>query len=301
MNSPIMNPTNIAHWWDRSATYELYGREDVAAALWRFEAGSHDCRGEPDPHTAILSVPIAGPRSQIFFGDGKQRYKKRQVDFEFNIVQRGVQPRAIVSAEQPFDYLHFYLPQRLISATGDAVVSRGGHACELVDPEVTFDAEIAALSRSLLVEMLRCDALTRLKLDVLAQDAAIVLVRRYSTSSNSDMSAPTGGLAPWQVRRACDALDAAIDQRLRLDDLATLVGLSPAHFSRMFKRSTGFSPSRWIERRRAERAMSMLADPRYALAEIALAVGFSAQAQFTTAFKRETGLTPGQWRRERLT
>jgi AraC family transcriptional regulator len=82
-----------------------------------------------------------------------------------------------------------------------------------------------------------------------------------------------------------------------LEDLARIAGLSAPHFSRAFKQSTGVPPFAWRLQRRIERAKELLADHRLALADIALAVGFSAQPQFTTAFRRVAGMTPGAWRR----
>lgn len=120
-------------------------------------------------------------------------------------------------------------------------------------------------------------------------------LRRDPTHSPSG-----GGLAPWQLKRACDALMAQIDENVGLADLAAIVGCSPTHFSRAFKQSTGLPPFAWLLHRRIERAQDLLRESRLPLAQVALAVGFSAQPQFTTAFKRATGMTPGAWRRERL-
>ena len=106
-----------------------------------------------------------------------------------------------------------------------------------------------------------------------------------------------GGLTLRQLARACEAMDARLDADLGLSELATAVGLSPTHFSRAFKQSTGVPPSVWLLHRRVDRAKSLLISSETMIVEIALAVGFSAQAQFTTAFKRVTGLTPGVWRR----
>jgi AraC-like DNA-binding protein len=131
---------------------------------------------------------------------------------------------------------------------------------------------------------------------------ALLIVERLLTEHHGARAfvPMRGGLAPWQVKRACEAMDAAIDGGIGLDQLAAIAGCSPTHFSRAFKQSTGLAPFHWLAERRIERAKALLEDGRLPLAEVALAVGFSAQPQFTTAFGRATGVTPARWRRERL-
>lgn len=110
-------------------------------------------------------------------------------------------------------------------------------------------------------------------------------------------SLPGGGLADWQLRRACDAMIDRLGQDISLEDLADIAGVSATHFSKAFKQSMGMPPFVWLRQRRIEYAKELLSDTRTSLADIAFSVGFSAQPQFTTAFRRETGFTPGQWRR----
>jgi AraC family transcriptional regulator len=110
-----------------------------------------------------------------------------------------------------------------------------------------------------------------------------------------------GGLAAWQVKRVCDYLLAHLDEDVSLDVLARLLDLSPAHFCRAFKQSTGLPPHAWLLQRRIERAQELMAaHPRMGLTEVAQSVGYGGQSAFGTAFRRVTGTTPSAWRRERL-
>ena len=73
------------------------------------------------------------------------------------------------------------------------------------------------------------------------------------------------GLAPWQLRRVVEYLDAHLPERVDLAHLAALVGLSQSHFSRAFKASTGMAPYRWQLDARIRRAQALLIDtPRLA-------------------------------------
>ena len=106
-----------------------------------------------------------------------------------------------------------------------------------------------------------------------------------------------GGLAPWQERRAKEMLVADLAGAAPLAEIASACGLSPGHFARAFRRSTGVAPHAWLLTARVERAMILLRQPAPSLSEIALACGFVDQSHFTRVFVRHVGLTPGAWRR----
>jgi AraC family transcriptional regulator len=74
-----------------------------------------------------------------------------------------------------------------------------------------------------------------------------------------------------------------------------VAGLSPYHFARAFKRSTGFGPYRYVLRRRTERAKRLLAAGNVPLSSVARACGFGSQSHFSARFREMTGLTPRQF------
>ena len=105
-----------------------------------------------------------------------------------------------------------------------------------------------------------------------------------------------GGLSPVVKRRVFDFVEAHLDQPLTIEDLAEVADLSAYHFARMFRKTVGEAPHKFVLRQRIERAMEMLRDDRASVAEIALATGFSSQAHLTTRFSHFTGLTPAKYR-----
>ena len=105
-------------------------------------------------------------------------------------------------------------------------------------------------------------------------------------------------LAPWQLKRVTAFIHANLAETLQLCDLAALSGLSPSHFGRAFKGSTGLPPHRWHLNQRIERARAMLADAEASLADVACATGFADQSHFTRVFSRTVGMSPGAWRRQ---
>jgi AraC family transcriptional regulator len=107
------------------------------------------------------------------------------------------------------------------------------------------------------------------------------------------------GLAPWQLRRVVEYLDAHLPERVDLAHLAALAGLSQSHFSRAFKASTGMAPYRWQLDARIRRAQALLIDSRASLNEVAEATGFADAVHFGRTFRKLTGATPAAWRRDR--
>jgi AraC family transcriptional regulator len=68
------------------------------------------------------------------------------------------------------------------------------------------------------------------------------------------------------------------------------------HFAAQFKAATGLRPHDYVLEQRIARAKELLLNTDMKLAEIALAVGFQAQAHFTTVFSRIALATPRRWR-----
>jgi AraC family transcriptional regulator len=121
------------------------------------------------------------------------------------------------------------------------------------------------------------------------------MLRSYSTRRDLGFKV-RGGLSPAIKRRVLDFVDANLDHALTIEELAEIADLSSYHFARMFRKTVGEAPHKFVLRRRIERAMHMLRDGNAPVAEIALATGFSSQAHLTTRFSRFTGLTPAKYR-----
>ena len=105
-----------------------------------------------------------------------------------------------------------------------------------------------------------------------------------------------GGLSPAVTRRVCDYIERHFDEKIRLDGLAVLAGLSTDHFARAFHQSVGVSPHMYLLRRRLEHVEHMLRETHAPLSEIALATGFSDQSHLARHFRRWSGMSPRQVR-----
>ncbi|WP_441228408.1 helix-turn-helix domain-containing protein [Tardiphaga sp. 20_F10_N6_6] len=108
-------------------------------------------------------------------------------------------------------------------------------------------------------------------------------------------------LPKWRLKRVEEYVAANLERGSSLSELAKLAGLSRMHFAAQFRAATGYRPHDYILQKRIEAARTLLCTTDTPLAQIALSVGFQAQAHFSTVFKRLTGDTPARWRRSAVT
>ena len=105
------------------------------------------------------------------------------------------------------------------------------------------------------------------------------------------------GTLPWgRLRRVTEYIQQNLDKDLTLAELAALLYMSPYHFARLFKCSTGVPPHRFVVRQRIARARAFLATQELSIAQISRMVGFRTASHFTTVFRRATGVTPRGYR-----
>jgi AraC-like DNA-binding protein len=96
--------------------------------------------------------------------------------------------------------------------------------------------------------------------------------------------------------RAKDLIDARYRDPLDVPALARAARLSPAHFSREFRRAFGETPHQYLLTRRLERAAALLRSTDRSVADICFTVGLRSVGSFTTSFGRTYGCTPTAYR-----
>ena len=89
-----------------------------------------------------------------------------------------------------------------------------------------------------------------------------------------------------------------MEAELSLNEMAQSVGLSTAHFSQMFRKSTGESPHQFVLRQRIERGKKMLRAAEGRILDIAIACGFKTQQHFARVFRKFCGASPTEYREE---
>jgi AraC family transcriptional regulator len=104
------------------------------------------------------------------------------------------------------------------------------------------------------------------------------------------------GLPPFVLKRVREYVAAHLAGTIRLQQLSALAGLSPFHFSRAFKASTGLSPHAYVLHCRISESKRLLSGSNLTISDIARRTGFGGTAQLSTRFRASTGTTPTAFR-----
>ena len=157
------------------------------------------------------------------------------------------------------------------------------------------DARLSSLLASVNSERVAGFPSGRLFLDSVEQALAAALVNGYALR-HPPVRTHRGGLGPARLRKVREFVRAKIEDELSLYELAQVVGLSIAHFSEMFRKSTGETPHQFVLRHRIERAKEMLRSPELRVLDVAIACGFKTQQHFARVFRHACGLSPREYR-----
>ena len=154
-------------------------------------------------------------------------------------------------------------------------------------------AQIAGLVRPALPEPA---GLAALRLETLGYALAVAVASDHS-GLRTTPEAPVAQLSSAQLNRVVHHVEDNLAAPLALADLAALVHVSPFHFARLFRASTGRSPHAYVVERRVARAHELLTRTGLPIAEVAVACGFADQSHLTRQVVRHLGRTPSALRR----
>jgi AraC family transcriptional regulator len=161
------------------------------------------------------------------------------------------------------------------------------------------DSRLGALVTVVHAEMVAGFPSGRLFLDSIEQAMAVALVSGQAVR-HRPVRISRGGLGPARLRRIADLVHSRLEDELGLDELAQSVGLSTAHFARMFRKSTGDTPHQFVLRQRLERSKAMLRAPDARILDVAVACGFKTQQHFAQVFRDVCGVSPTRYRQDFL-
>ena len=117
---------------------------------------------------------------------------------------------------------------------------------------------------------------------------ASFLVEKY-TAAATEKPDFRGGLPIRLLHKVEDYLSEHLAEEISVAALSELVDLSPFHFCRVFKQTTGMSPLRFVIRERVARAQQLIRETSRSVIEIALEVGYTSPSHFAQVFRRVAG------------
>ena len=159
------------------------------------------------------------------------------------------------------------------------------------------DSRLGALVAAVHAEMQAGFPSGRLFLDSVEQAMAVALVSGHAVRQHP-VRISRGGLGPARLRRITEMVHAKLEDELGLHEMAQSVGLSTAHFARMFRKSTGETPHQFVLRLRLERARAMLRAPDARVLDVAVACGFKTQQHFAQVFREVCAISPTEYRQD---
>jgi AraC family transcriptional regulator len=159
------------------------------------------------------------------------------------------------------------------------------------------DPRLSAMVAAVHAEMVAGFPSGRLFLDSVEQAMAVTLVNGHAVR-HRPVQIYRGGLGSARLRKIKELVHAKMEDDLSLDEMAQSIGLSTAHFARMFRKSTGETPHQFVQRQRLERAKAMLRAPDTRVLDVAVACGFKTQQHFAQVFRDVLGVSPTEYRQD---
>jgi AraC-like DNA-binding protein len=205
-----------------------------------------------------------------------------------------LQEEPSVLLPNPFDALVLYVTQAALDEV--AYAHQASRVGRLIWPHGALDHIFHLLGGTLLSSLEQPHHISKIFLDHVLHALYCHFACSYGGVT---ISAPQfrGGLSSLQIRRATELLEAHLDGKIALQQVAEACELSVSHFARAFRQTFHKPPYKWLMERRVDKARGLMTNSRLPLADIATRCGFADQSALHRIFKRIHGVTPGIWRR----
>ena len=134
--------------------------------------------------------------------------------------------------------------------------------------------------------------------ETLSMQIATILLRRLPNDCRHEELAASSLEA--RLAQTIEFMAVCYDEKISLQDLANLAGMSPYHYLRSFKKYTGKAPYQYLTDIRVGRVKELLRSPELSITEACSQCGLDYGNHFSAIFKRLTGYSPRQFRKMEL-
>lgn len=197
-------------------------------------------------------------------------------------------------SDEPFLVMHLYLGLPLLERAAEDLFGTPDRP-SFREVSCGRDPVLEMLVRALQRELTNSHGTSPLMIESQAQALAIHLVREYRDAARQ-LVHRRGAIPAFRLRRVTDLMQAKLAEDFNLARYAEAAEMSEAHFSRQFKRSTGFAPSQYFIRLRIALARQLLRETRRSIISIGMDVGYASPSHFSQVFRKEAGVSPGEYR-----
>ena len=262
---------------------------------------------EPSIEESVIVPAVAEPRIVLILS-GAAIVEERELggswaksrvevgDFFLTASQSAYEVRWRAFGPDPLSSMHLYLGLPVFNRAIEEAFQTDPGATRLRDLSGFKDNFLSALLEGLHKELSSRHRGSSLFVEGIAQSLAGHLARTYTDETTQDYK---GGLPGFRLRKVRDLMVTRLEDEFSLIRLAREADMSEFHFSRTFKRTTGFTPSQYFIQLRMERARRLLRETKRSIIEIGLNVGYTSPSHFTRIFRREVGISPTEYRRMR--
>jgi AraC family transcriptional regulator len=243
-------------------------------------------------HIVIVGLSSDLVQTERWF-DGSRQQEQLGGRNNVAIVPAMVPHRSSWNQEASFSLLSIQ-PDRLTKIAYESVTTE--HV-ELIPHYAMQDTFIDRIGQSLTAELTEDRFGSHLLVDSLTIALSIHLLRHYS-DWHKPLRDYQGGMPKRKMQQAIAYIYDHLADDLTIAAIADELEMSRYYFSRLFKRSIGVSPYRYVMEQRIEATKHLLKKTPLPISVIAGRVGFASQNQLTIQFRNLTGTTPSNYRKQ---
>ncbi|HDR9106205.1 TPA: helix-turn-helix transcriptional regulator [Burkholderia vietnamiensis] len=230
-----------------------------------------------------IGVHVGSPVRADCVCDG-ERVSRIQAHGDVDVIPAGLPGRWTDSAD--CRVLYIALSDTFVRSTFEQLELKPAHA-QIRRRLQVRDPRLQHIAWALAAELDASDASDPLY----AESLCTALVARLADSRPA-LRERTPMLTPKAASRVIDYVEANLERRMTLAELAALVSISVPHFKVLFRATLGMPVHQYVVRRRVERAKTLLLEGRLSISQIALEAGFAHQSHMANWMNRVLGATP---------